>query len=685
MRWAGMDRRTAGLVCLFLGLIVAAEVAVVVDTHSRPHLLDVMPAGLYTAAIYLAPRRRRIATAVVAAIVGAVPLVIARSDDVQTVIRSVALAIAAWVICMVIDESRWRDVPSVLRVARLIGGCFLGAAISAAGFAIANYGPGSRTWWVVLLSSGLSHLTAQLIVVPFFLPSLHDRQRGEHHGVETVERDLRWTVLVVASVLAFGPIDVPYGVMMLLPVLTWTALRGTMREALWQMVWVNSITVAATTYDKGPLTATHFSSARPGVAWLAPELFVLACTFVAVPFGMMVNLERGTATRAAHAARWTSRLLDSVDGICIIGVDQAGLIDTFNPGAERILGYTFDDVVGRSPWMFQTETELLRLAEIFSCPPRYEAVAAAVAQNSQGGGVDIEFLRKDGEPRILSVVLSPVHDEEDGVQTGHVVTAEDVTERVRAQAALEEAVRIESDAVARLRDVDRVKETFVSSVSHELRTPITNIVGYLEMLSDGMYGDLTGEQHAALERVEQNSRRLLTLIDDLLTMSSVEDFGVELDMEHLDLRQVVRRSEEVFRPGLIGRQLKLEVVLPEEPVEIVGDPRHLERLVTNLVRNAIKFTPDGGSINVSLRGRAPWWCLEVADTGMGIPADELPMLFNRFYRSANADKAAIQGSGLGLSIALKIAERHNARISVDSAVGYGSTFRVESTEAPPPL
>ena len=678
---SGMDRRAWGRVCLFLGLIVAVEVVALVDPRSRGHLVDVLPVALYPAAIYSARGGYRITTAVLAAVVGAVPLVLTQHDPVGAVARSVTLAVASWIVARIVDEERWRGVPSVLRVARLIFGCFIGSVVGAAGFAIANIG-GGHAWWVVALTAGLNQLAAYLIVVPFFLPSLHAGSRSERHGVEAVERDARWTVLAVASVLAFGPVDVPYGVMTLLPVVTWTALRGTMREALWQMIWVDVITVGATIYGRGPLTAAHFSSAQPGVAWLAPELFVLACTFVCVPFCMMVNLERGTALQAAHAALWTSRLLDSVDGICIIGSDADGLIDTFNPGAERILGYGQEDVIGRSPGMFLTEDEIVRLANRFDCPARYEAVAREVAQRSQDGGIDIEFVRKDGEVRILSVVLTSVRDDR-GTQIGHVVTAEDVTERVRTQAALKEAVRIESDAVARLRDVDRVKETFVSSVSHELRTPITNIVGYLKMLADGMYGELTGEQYAALERVEQNSRRLLTLIDDLLTMSNVEDFGVELDVEHLDLRKVVAvRRRFPARPHRASAQTRRRAAR-----RAGRDPRRpadLKRLVTNLVRNAIKFTPDGGSISVSLRGRTPWWCLEVSDTGMGIPADELPMLFNRFYRSANADKAAIQGSGLGLSIALKIAERHNARITVDSAVGFGSTFRVESMDAPPP-
>lgn len=506
-------------------------------------------------------------------------------------------------------------------------------------------------------------------------------RRATKRADDARERTARWAALVVATAAAFGPLHQPYAVLLVVPALVWSALRAPLRETLVQLVLVAGVAAGMTAAGRGPLTLDHLLHARPGDQWWAVGFFLLACVLATVPLALATTRRRTAAARADDAQHWTDSILDGVGDIAVLSLDPDGVIEVFNPGAQRILGYDASEVTGRTLRMFQSDDEVVRLAEQLGCPTRHDAIVDAITELD--GGLEVQVIGKDGTPRTLSLSITPVRD---GVGTllGRVVTASDLTERAQAQESLDEVIRLEREAKERLYDIERAKETFVSSVSHELRTPITNIIGYLEMLADGMYGDLTGEQMAAHERIGQNSKRLLTLIDDLLTMSSVEDLGVALANVEMDLREVVNRSQEVFRPALHGRQLKLDIVLPDEPVIVSGDPDHLERLITNLVRNAIKFTPDGGSISVYLRGRSPWWCLEVADTGMGIPAEDLPMVFNRFHRASNSEGAAIQGSGLGLSIAQKIAERHHASITVDSAVGYGSTFRVESLDAPPP-
>jgi signal transduction histidine kinase len=215
-------------------------------------------------------------------------------------------------------------------------------------------------------------------------------------------------------------------------------------------------------------------------------------------------------------------------------------------------------------------------------------------------------------------------------------------------------------------------------VSHELRTPITNIVGYLELLMDGVYGETGEEQGRALSRVETNSRRLLTLIDDLLTLSSMESLDQPRTTAPVDLVSVIRRAEEIVRAGLLRRDLRLEVEVPDHPVMISGDASQLERVVINLATNAVKFTLDGGRVTMRLskaNGTNP--VIEVEDTGIGIPEGDQDMLFNRFFRATQAREAAVPGSGLGLSIAKSIVELHGGEISATSVAGSGSTFRVE--------
>jgi signal transduction histidine kinase len=272
------------------------------------------------------------------------------------------------------------------------------------------------------------------------------------------------------------------------------------------------------------------------------------------------------------------------------------------------------------------------------------------------------------------MTLSRIVDDR-GVVTGYVSTSEDVTDRVRVHDALVDALETERRAVERLREVDHVKDTFISTVSHELRTPITSITGYLELLLDGGFGELDGDQADALRRVDGNSRRLLSLIDDLLTLSRVHEDGLGLIRGEVDLATVVRTAYDVVAPAWAQRDLAVALEVPADPVLITGDEDMLERVVVNLLSNAVKFTPDGGHATVRLRTADDEALLEVEDTGIGIPADEQDRLFTRFFRASTAQDRAIPGSGLGLSIAGAIVESHGGRMEVESADGDGTTFR----------
>ncbi len=156
----------------------------------------------------------------------------------------------------------------------------------------------------------------------------------------------------------------------------------------------------------------------------------------------------------------------------------------------------------------------------------------------------------------------------------------------------------------------------------------------------------------------------------------MESLDVERTQQPVDLREVIRRSGARVRSDLTERKQRLDVQLPSEPVVVLGDERHLERMVSNLATNAVKFTPDGGTIVLRVRTDADRCAIEVQDTGVGIPQEEQTQLFNRFFRSSYAQSEAVKGSGLGLSIARSIAHRHGARISATSTPGSGSLFTV---------
>jgi signal transduction histidine kinase len=224
----------------------------------------------------------------------------------------------------------------------------------------------------------------------------------------------------------------------------------------------------------------------------------------------------------------------------------------------------------------------------------------------------------------------------------------------------------------RLLQLDQLKDELIATVSHELRTPLTSIVGYLELLHDT--GPLTDQQAQFLGVIRRSAERLLSLISDLLLMAQVESDGMRLERENVDLAAIARECIAAVRPSAESRSIAMEVTA--EPASVFGDRRLLGEVVDNLLSNAVKFTPEGGSIAVRVACLNDRVLLAVRDSGIGIPADEQKDLFARFYRTRDAARRAVPGSGLGLSIVKAIVDAHGGEVMVESAVSEGSTFRV---------
>jgi len=225
---------------------------------------------------------------------------------------------------------------------------------------------------------------------------------------------------------------------------------------------------------------------------------------------------------------------------------------------------------------------------------------------------------------------------------------------------------------AGLRQLDRMKDEFVAAVSHELRTPLTSISGYTDLLDEG--GDLSERQTSYLRVVARNTDRLLDLVNDLLFVGGMQDGQLALDRERLDVTHVARQSVESAGPNAEARGVRLRLEA-NGPAPVDGDPGRLAQLIDNLVSNAVKFTPAGGDVVVRAgEDGAGSVVLEVTDSGIGIPEDEQPHLFDRFFRSSNAVAKAIPGTGLGLYITRAIAHAHGGEIEVESLEGSGSRF-----------
>jgi len=227
----------------------------------------------------------------------------------------------------------------------------------------------------------------------------------------------------------------------------------------------------------------------------------------------------------------------------------------------------------------------------------------------------------------------------------------------------------------RLLELDRLKDEFVATASHELRTPLTSLSGYLEMSLDPAEGPLSPTREAHLAIVQRNADRLNSLVEQLLFLARADSHPLELDRRPVDLGGILDEAAESARPASGAKNITL-VIEGGQPLRALADRPQLLRVVDNLVTNAIKFTPDGGSVRLTARPEGGAAVVEVTDTGLGIPRAEQADLFNRFFRGTSATANAIPGSGLGLAISQVIAEAHGSSIEVESTPGAGSTFRV---------
>jgi signal transduction histidine kinase len=245
-----------------------------------------------------------------------------------------------------------------------------------------------------------------------------------------------------------------------------------------------------------------------------------------------------------------------------------------------------------------------------------------------------------------------------------------------ARAEAEAARRTLSEQNKRLRELDRLKDEFLSLVSHELRTPLTSIRGYLELVLDEEAGEINEEQRRFLKAVERNSQRLLRLVGDLLFVAQVDAGRLTLERAEVDLSALARDCVEAARP--VADQKSIELSLEDHATEpLLADRGRLAQVLDNLVSNALKFTPEGGRVVLRTDVVDDHAVLEVEDSGIGVPADEQPRLFERFFRAATATEQAIPGTGLGLAIVKVIVEAHGGRIRVQSTQDVGSVFRVE--------
>lgn len=222
--------------------------------------------------------------------------------------------------------------------------------------------------------------------------------------------------------------------------------------------------------------------------------------------------------------------------------------------------------------------------------------------------------------------------------------------------------------------LNKMKSDFVSAVSHELRTPLTSIKGYAAILSEGKLGEVAPAVKERLEKINKHSDTLTKMVNDMLDISRIESGKVEMKPEELKVKDVVDGVVDMIAPQIKEKNLKLEIEIPAKISSMSADSTQIERVFINLLSNAIKFTPSEGKIGIKTKEEDKFIEIEISDTGSGISEEELPRIFDEFFRCENPINREVKGTGLGLSLVKQIIEAHKGKIGVKSKVGEGTTF-----------
>jgi signal transduction histidine kinase len=296
---------------------------------------------------------------------------------------------------------------------------------------------------------------------------------------------------------------------------------------------------------------------------------------------------------------------------------------------------------------------------------------------------EVEMADRDGVRNMLCVRY-PVTDDGDGVSgIGSIYL--DITRQKKVEAELRSAraalmTRAEAlnESNDQLRALDRMKTEFIASVSHELRTPLTSIRGYLEMLRDGGTDVSPEMSQRFLAIIDRNSEHLLSLIEDLLILSRMDSGQYSALDREISLPGIIGSAVSMLQPAAQQALLTVDVDIDDDLPPVAGDPGQLERVVINLLSNAVKFSSSGGTVAIrATRGDGgSGVSLTVQDQGIGIAPEEKHQLFTRFFRTSAARERGIPGTGLGLAVVRGIVGAHGGTVSVDSALGRGTTMKV---------
>ncbi len=377
-----------------------------------------------------------------------------------------------------------------------------------------------------------------------------------------------------------------------------------------------------------------------------------------------IGIDVTDRTQAEHARFRLAAIVESSDD-AILSKTLEGIITSWNAGATRLFGYTAEEMIGRSiltlvpPELHSEESDIL----------------AKLGRGERVEHYETRRVAKDGSSVEVSLTVSPVRDIT-GAVVGASKIARDIGGLRRTMVEREQLLVSERNARAEAERLGHLKDEFLATLSHELRTPLTAIMGWATLLR--RHGMLPAEQvSAGIETIYRNAKAQAQIIDDLLDMSRIVSGKIRLQTEAVDLMELVQGAVDGTRPTADARQIRIDLLLAREAVLVAADAGRLQQVLWNLLTNAVKFTPGGGRIVVSVKLIGNRAEVRVQDSGIGIKPEFLPHVFERFRQADGSTTRAHGGLGLGLSIVRNLVELHGGTVTVQSqGEGKGALFTV---------
>lgn len=360
-------------------------------------------------------------------------------------------------------------------------------------------------------------------------------------------------------------------------------------------------------------------------------------------------------------------LVENVQDYAIFFMDPGGYIQTWNKGAEKNKGYTHDEIIGQHFSIFYSEKD-----KKDKKPEKELEIAKKL------GRVEDEDwrIRKDGSKFWANVVITALFDD-DHVLQGFAKVTRNLTERKANEDSLKSANSMLQAQQKELKRLNDSKDEFISLASHQLRTPATAIKQLLGILLEGFAGDVPETVRGYLEKTYESNERQIAIVNSLLKVAQIDSGKIVLQKEVVDINNVVESIYKQYKGVISSRNQSISLHL--QPGSLYGyiDHHYYRMALENIIDNASKYTEDNGKITISTKTFKEYATVSVTDTGVGVAAEDIPTLFDKFNRIENDLSHQVAGSGLGLYWVAKVIELHKGKIRVESEMNVGTTFHID--------